>query len=681
MKNTLMLLNILCSAFLAFQIQPILAKSMLPIFGGGASIWTCTMLFFQGLLLMGYLHAYWLSKLKSVKAQLYLQLSLLFLSALFAPNLILSSSSPVVNASPELSILYLLLVQIGLPFYLLSSTGIMLQHWYSLKITNKKQVYPYYAWSNLGSLSALLAYPFVFELYLGLAQQKVLWLLIYLGFVLINGGLIGLMIKDPKLVQRPKLSNPSNPISKLQIFLWVALAGSGVLVLLSTTHLLTLNITPMPFLWVLPFSLYLGSYILSFLPYAIYQRSYWIPLLLFSFAAAILMFFFGSQFNSLAQIFMYNFILFVVCMVCHAELRQHCPDTQHLTLFYLCIAVGGVIAGIAISLLAPVLFTKITEYPLSMLLVYLLIGLSFVISHAKECQLKIWPIAAGTLSLVGLVVVYVNLDKAYSRFDIASARNFYGYLSVKDVQQDQQTIRHLVDGTTIHGSANLTRPHSTKQGYYAADSGIAKAIHFAQQQASMKMAVIGLGAGVLASYGRSADSITFYEINPNVAEFALQYFDYLELSAAQTEVVIGDGRLTLSQQFSQTGSQKFDLLVIDAFSSDAIPIHLLTLEALQLYWQHLNNDGLLVLHVSNNHIDLHPVIATLAHKLNKKLYRFNSGSNQIGDFASQWLILSNNLAFERSYGRYNKWVNPRPSHTANLLWTDDYNTLLAVIKI
>jgi hypothetical protein len=681
MRKYLFLLNILTSAFLLFQIQPILAKGILPTFGGGASVWTTSMLFFQALLFLGYFHAYCLSLLRSVKLQLIIQLTLLLISAGIVSNLLQQVAIEDISSAPEMSILSILFIQIGLPFYLLSSTGVLLQHWYTQYTVKKSSAYPYYAWSNLGSLAALLTYPFLLETYLGLANQKLLWLILYSFFLLINAALIVSIYRDKSILRISKVRLSINKSKRSHLFLWISLPAAGVMVLLSTTHLLTLNITPMPFLWVLPLSLYLVSYILSFSKYNLYSRSYWLPMFLFCIFAALLMFFLGSQFNSLSQILMYSLILFVTCMVCHGELRQHTPGAENLTLFYLCLAAGGFLGGMLVTLIAPIVFIKLTEYPITMLLIYLLVGISYFVSRSITNLPKSKFFTAWSMGLVGLVVSFLVLDKAYTRFDIISARNFYGYLTVKDVHIGQQISRRLVDGTTVHGSQNLTKAREPIKGYFGSNTGISIAIKYVQRQSIMKMAVIGLGAGVLADYGRNADQIDFYEINPNVNRFANTYFDYLPNSVAKTDVILGDGRLSLESELRQLGSKQLDLLVIDAFSSDAIPTHLITLEAFHLYWQHLRENGLLVMHITNNHIDLKPVISALADDLNKHVQIFKSYSNDLGNYASEWLVISDNLEFINLTESKRNSTKLVIAEGDKILWTDDFNNLLSVIKI
>lgn len=676
LRAHLILINIVMSAFLLFQIQPILAKQLLPLWGGGAAIWTSCMLFFQGALLLGYLHAFGLSLIKNLNVQLLIQTILLLLSLILLPHLFWEWNDKPVSSFPEVSIVTILLIHIGLPFFILSSTGVILQHWYAYLSSDSKQPpYGWYAWSNIGSLIALLGYPFIVENHFTLLMQKQLWAGLYCVFVMSNITLMSIFYRNARHISQPRIAILKNITSrKRPVTLWIALSAAGCMMLLSTTHSLTLNISSLPFLWVLPLSLYLMSYILVFSKYKLYTRQRWIPMFVFCLFAALLMFFVGSQFNTICQIIMYVLILFVACVVCHGELFKSAPSSEHLTLFYLCISLGGFIGSLLISFVAPLVFQNLAEYPASVYFIYILLGASLL---AKQ-PLKFKPVIPLTwaIGLLLIPVLFVQLDQAYTRYDIANTRNFYGYLSVKDVQIDNTISRRLIDGTTIHGIQIMQDSNKETTGYYDADTGIAVAIKHAQKQQQMTMAVIGLGAGVLASYGRSADTIHFYELNPDVKYLAETYFDYLSQSPAKIDITLGDGRISM-QNYPR---KDIDLLVIDAFSSDSIPVHLLTQEAISLYWQRMTKDGLLVIHISNNHLDLYPIIASIAKHMGKQSYLFKSTSTKTGQYQSEWVVMTNNQQFNASSEVARKAVKMHISTQQEIVWTDQFNSLLPLIK-
>lgn len=675
MRKYLFIINLSTSAFLLFQIQPIIAKTILPFFGGGASVWTACMLFFQGLLLLGYLHAYSVSLLKNLKWQWLIQVTLLILSLAAMPLLLKPSSLSIDSGQPQLNILILLLTQIGLPFFLLSSTSILLQHWYARQTHKLGATYSLYSWSNLGSLTALVSYPFLIENNFTILTQKIIWLFLYSCFVLNQLSLIWWLYccksRVKQLIRPETLKNKVEPIRILQ---WLAFAATGCMVLLGTTQMLTLNISPMPFLWVLPLGIYLVSYILVFSGFQFYVRIYYYPLFGFCLIAALLMFFLGSQFSSLSQILMYLFILFISCMICHGELRLLAPHTDNLPLFYLVVAAGGLVGSLFVSLWAPAIFTSLTEYPIAIFCVYIMAASSIRKKHRKHDL--IW-----TLGLFTLPVAYLLLHNAYSRFDIANTRNFYGYLSVKDVATEQGVSRRLVDGSTLHGSQSMQTTSSSTVGYYAENTGISIAIQHSQQQANMQMAVIGLGAGVLAKYGREGDAITFYEINPAVKNFAQTYFTYLADSPADIDITLGDGRMSLQNKLTHSPASKLDILVIDAFTSDAIPIHLLTYEAFQLYWQHLKENGLLVMHISNNHLDLKSVIYTLGKEFNKQSLFFKTYQTSTTNYGSEWMVITSNKSFVSTPAVLRHAIKFEIKDDAKFHWTDDFSSVLSVLKL
>jgi spermidine synthase len=455
---------------------------------------------------------------------------------------------------------------------------------------------------------------------------------------------------------------------------WLAFAATGCMVLLGTTQMLTLNISPMPFLWVLPLGIYLVSYILVFSGFKFYVRIYYYPIFGFCLMAALLMFFLGGQFSSLSQILMYLFILFISCMICHGELRLLAPHTDNLPLFYLVVAAGGLLGSLFVSLWAPAIFTSLTEYPIAIFCVYIMAASSISKKHRKHYL--IWAVGLFTLP-----VAYLLLHNAYSRFDIANTRNFYGYLSVKDVATEQGISRRLVDGSTLHGSQSMQTISPSTVGYYAENTGISIAIQHSQQQANMQMAVIGLGAGVLAKYGRKGDVITFYEINPAVKKFAQTYFTYLTDSSADIDITLGDGRISLQNKLTHSPANNLDILVIDAFTSDAIPIHLLTYEAFQLYWQLLEENGLLVIHISNNHLDLKPVIYTLGKEFNKQSLFFKTYQTSTTNYGSEWMVITSNMNFVSTPTVLKHAIKFEIKKDATFHWTDNFSSVLSVLKL
>ncbi|MEP1554670.1 MAG: integral membrane-like protein [Paraglaciecola sp.] len=697
MRYFLFLITIITSAFLLFQIQPILAKNLLPTWGGGSSVWTTSMLFFQSMLLLGYAHAFCLSFIKNVKSQLTLQALFLLFSLSLIPSLLKTPPYLTKISSPEASILVSLFLEIGVPFYLLSSTGVLLQHWYSKHCQQETSAYPFYAWSNLASLIALLSYPFLIEPYIGLAQQKLIWSYTYFGFVIFNLILILNLYRQqhfavfkPLTYKNSQTSSDKHsnltpehfntPTLKSKV-LWMVLPLLAVVLLLSITQLLTLNISPSPLLWIVPLSLYLLSYIIGFSNLNIYQKGPWLTLFPFCVLASLLMFFFGSHFNSLSQIAMYNFILLVVAVICHGELRKIAPSSHDLPRFYLYVALGGMLGGVFVSIIAPHLFKQLTEFPIAIFGIFLILGVIYFPQPTKTLNAKGM---AWCLGLLILPASYYALSHVYTRYDIANIRNFYGYLSVKEVETEHGISRRLVDGTTVHGEQLFNTAIDSTKIYYGPNTGINLALKHVQQRTSINMAVIGLGAGVLAGFGRPSDHLTFYELNPAVKYLAESQFDYLKNTQADTQIVMGDGRVSLTKALIRPKAKQsknlLDVLIIDAFTSGAIPSHLLTLEAYEIYWKHLKDKGLLVIHTSNNHVDLVPLLFALAENDNKTASYFNTSNVSKYDYGSEWVVITNDKSFKAS-ARTNLIEKTLKNHTSNqLIWTDDFNSLLPIMK-
>lgn len=676
-------LTIFLSAALLFLVQPMLAKQLLPYFGGGAAVWTACMLFFQSLLLAGYGYAHLLSRYLAPKNQRRVHSSLLALALASLPLLWQANINPDVLLSPLAAILLLLSLTVGLPYLLLSATGPLLQHWFASRFPLRSP-YRLYALSNLGSLGGLLAYPFVVDPLFSLNEQRQYWVL---GFVLFALTCLLLMWRELGQLSAA-IRAVSARLNKRFTLRWLALSACGVVLLLAVTQQLTQNVPPVPFLWVLPLSLYLLSYIVVFNKPAWYQRGLWLYLFCLSMVFGLLLFYLGRQFDLISQLLLYLTILFSGCMLCHGELARLKPEPQYLTGYYLLLAAGGVLGSAAVNLLAPLLFDQYWEFLLVLLAIYLL--LLWPDSGAKpRWQQGLW--LSGGL-LFGLSII--GLEWQLGQHNVYSERNFYGSLVVRDLTiideaGNGQQQRQLIDGTTSHGAQYLKQPLSgTAQSYYRPGTGAALALqHFLpaaptrniSQLQQRRYGLVGLGAGALAVYGRPGDSMVFYELNPAVIKVATEYFSYLADSPATVDIVPGDARLTLAAQLAQQGSQQFDVLVLDAFSSDSIPQHLLTIEAMQLYWQHLQSDGVLAVHVSNNYLDLTSLLRNQAATLGLAAYFIATEAQGINP-AAQWVLITANQRFI-SQPVIQHALSPWPSPlNPDVSWTDQRSNLLQVLK-
>lgn len=684
----LYILTILLSAFLLFQIQPMIAKVILPLFGGGAAIWTACLLFFQGLLLLGYLYAHGLSQIKQFKHQLLIHGSLLLLSTLTLPTALSVSAMSIetLSSTPLSDIIWLLATAIGLPYFTLSATGPLIQRWQGLAKTDTLP-YKLYSVSNVGSLVALISYPFLFEPWFTLSSQGQLWSLSYGVLVLLFMALIGHLFKQHHSISLNMASEKAEKSAQSPIIpvLWLLLSALGVMLLVSTTNAMTQNIPPVPFLWILPLCLYLITFIICFHSPQWYVRWYWLALFILSAFAAVLMFFIGSQFDLLSQTLVYAFILFTACMICHGELVNLKPDTVRLTQFYLFMSLGGFLGSVFVSIIAEQIFVQFTEFPLAIWLTLAAFIVCFSIEN-KPLKIKKWLINSGLVTSLALLgALFIEMQIQFDKHDVAKVRNFYGLLKVVDVEINGEQERRLIDGTTSHGTQSLAPSQSqVAKSYYRKDTGVALALEkllpVGLAFEPLNVGIIGLGAGTLAAYGKPQEYYKFYELNPAVKDFAQQHFSYLKDSKAITDIAIGDGRAILQKELKEYGSQAFDVLVVDAFSGDAIPTHLLTQEAFELYWQHIKRKGILALHISNTHLDLTALTRSLASTVNKQAIYIKTQADNNNENDAQWVLITNNQQFLSSYS-VRQFITPWPENAMKeVLWTDDYTNLLSVLK-
>ncbi|MCF6439323.1 fused MFS/spermidine synthase [Pseudoalteromonas luteoviolacea] len=662
-------LIILLSAFLLFQIQPILSKEQLSQFGGGASVWSAGLFFFQACVLLGYLYIHLIRHLR-LQWQIALHLTLLIMAMTVTYTHVEKSILDMLP--PTWSVVVALAAQIGPIFIMLSTTSVLLQKWYCL-VNQSPVPYHWYAISNFGSLVALLTFPFIFEVYFGLTTLKEFWFLALLVLVTLFFLLKTLLIQK---IFQGKCINQIKPATVIfnNHFLCISLAALSSLLLSSTTFMINVNIPPMPLTWLMPLAIYLITFIIAFsLP--VRNRSFYsYSALIFATLAGILMYFLGSKFNAVAQFSMYGLILLICTFSCHRELRRIAPNHYSMTSFYVCIAFGSVLGSLTSSIIAPATFNLPIEYPLTLIAIFSLhIYLCTQSSVSKYIKFGYMSVFMSTICGFGL------LNNAYTNLNVITERNFYGMLTVKDITINNTIERRLIDGTTIHGY-ELMNDISSDKGYYHQSTGIAKAIEILQANGPINMGIIGLGAGVLAQYGKKHDTITFYELNPAVFDVAKKYFSYLDNSLASINVKIGDGRQLVAKEISQSIFQQ-DAIVIDAFTSDVIPTHLLTVEAFELYWQRMHNNGVLVMHISNNHIDLMPIMASQSLRFDKSLLLFDYQGDENSQLGSKWAIMTSNEEFLRSMPVSTLIDRYAFTNQSTAQWTDEKHSLLPYIKL
>jgi hypothetical protein len=672
-------LTIFASACLLFLVQPLAAKLLLPWFGGSAAVWITCLLFFQAGLLLGYLYAHLLSNRLALKTQAFSHAALLTLSLAALPILPNAIWQPHVGADPTWPLFGALATSVGLPYLLLASTTPLLQSWYA-NAHRGALPYRYFALSNAGSLLALLSYPALIEPRLTAHQQAETWSIGFVSFAALCVATAFLARRSSPPAQRASPAHtPKSPLSKTQIALWLSLSACASTLLLVVTNLLTQNVAPMPLLWVLPLGAYLLSFILCFESDRWYKRIVFLPLVLPALgclAAAIKAL--ENQTITLA-VPLFTGALFVCCMGCHGELARLRPPAAQLTAFYLFVAAGGALGGLFVALLAPHLFPAVYEYPIALVACPIALLAALWREHKRgakpDLSLAVWLAAlAATLVLAGYAgrETWRNLRDAR-----LLVRNFYGALRVDDLTDYHRKIRELTHGTIIHG-VQFRNPLFRHQPttYYAFTSGIGLTRNALSSSGPLRMGVVGLGAGTLAAYGRGGDTIRFYDINPAVVRIAQTQFTYLADCPAHVDIVLGDARLSMARE----PSQRFDILVIDAFSGDSIPVHLLTREAFQIYWRHLKPNGVLAVHISNHYLDLAPVVKLAAEQFHKQAWQIDNESDDPAEvYTSTYVLVSNRPGFfdQPLFSGQLIRIDAPPHLRA---WTDDYSNLWQILK-
>lgn len=697
---------VFAGAILVFQIQPIAGKFLLPAFGGGASVWTACLFFFQSMLLAGYSYAYALTATLKPGGQAIVHGALILLSVLFLPLSFAAAGSAISTSNPGAAIWIVLLATLGFPFTVLASTAPLIQRWSSITQPGRSP-YRLYALSNAGALLALVTYPLLIEPNMSLRSQAITWSTGYVAFVLSSLGSCRLIWQRRRRTpdQAPVVSVEADrdaihaAIAPGAAALTVLLSAGGVVMLLAITGQITQNVAPVPFLWILPLIVYLLTYIICFSGERCYDRAIWGSLFIVACSTLIILDFFGSSFDIVPVVSTWLLVLLCICMVCHGELYRLRPVPQGLGIYYLLIALGGALGGALVSIVAPTVFTRYWEALAGVYVIYLAFGLTVFRdfrrlretkalrdSSSLAALLERWTprlFAIGWISGVFLFpAVVVALHNLIPSYDVASSRNFYGVLNVRDVVGDDLPRRILVDGTTIHGFQLLDQARSNvPTSYYSANTGIGLVMsNVARQGGSLRVGIVGLGVGTLAAYGKLSDEFRFYELNPSVVDLAHRHFSFLQDSPATIDITLGDARISMEQELRESGSRQYDVLVIDAFSSDAIPVHLLTLEAHQLYWSHLRPGGVLAFHVTNNYLDLAPVVANVAAVLGKEALQVTAPVDTGVSSTADWvLVAATQVELERDMvdGLVVTHLQPRAWER---IWSDDFSDLLGTIR-
>lgn len=668
-------------AFLLFQVQPIVAKAILPWFGGAPAVWTTCMLFFQSLLLAGYAYAHGSAGLLRPRGQAILHVLLLG-AALFAlPISPERQGAPAGSEPPVGAILGLLGRAVAVPYFLLAASSPLLQAWSAA--SRGGSPYRLYALSNFGSMLGLLSYPVAIEPWLTTRQQEQAWSIGFGVFALLLAASVRPLFGVPPggAARAPEADGP--PPTMGRRLLWLALPACASTLLLAVTNQVCQEVAVVPFLWILPLGLYLLSFILPFESDRWYSRSWGIPvlvlvLIVLTSAAAM-----GPRVGILYGVPVYAAGLFMCCLFCHGELAARRPSPRHLTSYYLLISLGGVLGGVFVSLLAPFLFRGFDEIYVGLIACgALAAGFSWtdpagiIAGRRMTSPMQLW--LAG---VVGVIVVVFGMRLAQrGRPGLREFRNFYGILRVADLPDPDGagTIRFLTHGGTRHGQQFMDPGRRRiPTTYFARSSGIGILLDELAEAPPRRMGIIGLGAGILAAYGRPNDRIRFYEINPQVIEVARRDFTFLSDSRAAIEVVRGDARLSLERE---TSEPPYDVFVVDAFSSDAIPVHLLTEEAFRLYARRLTPGGVLALHVSTRHLDLGPLVAALAASIGKSAWEIHTPEDvEHGIMDARWILVSSDRSILERPKIHAAGKPPAAGAAPPRLWTDDYSNLLRVL--
>jgi len=702
------------SASLVFLVQPLIGRLFLPVLGGSPAIWNTTLAFFQAALLVGYGYAHLLQRLGPVRRQLTVHLAVLALAALSLPLAPSSLLGPPWEGAPSIWLAVMLALTIGAPFAVLSATAPLLQAWYARFITpteKGREVYALYAASNLGSLLALAAYPIVVEPLMGLTMQAMVWSLAYGGFGLL---LLGLGLRIWRLPEKPRAvqaGDAAAPISWRDRASWVLLAAAPSSLLVGVTAHLTADVASAPFLWVIPLELYLLTFVIAFRGRAEGPGKILKMLQIVGVAAAVLLLA-DPNFPWVQQLAVHLAAFFVATLVCHQTLAARRPQPARLTEFFLLMSFGGVLGGSFNAFIAPNLFDRVWEYPAVLVLSCLAgralgarrwsigeIGLflsalvwiapllvsDLVLPGILRTILALAPVTVALIlqhrglavaALLGAVALAAEIQ-GFGRYE-EHHRSFFGvtHLTRVTVPGMGQT-RIMVHGTTLHGAQALDPEQRCRAtAYYAPTTAIGTVFRIEQTaKPALRFGAVGLGTGTVATFVRANDEMRFFEIDPMIARISLNpdNFSFVgECAQGPVSLVLGDARLSLTRE----PAGAFDLLLIDAFSSDSVPTHLLTVEALREYMRVVAPDGVVLLHLSNRNLELTGPAAAAAQAIGAHALRgvhwIEAGVSSYVEAGGEVMVLAHDPAVLDRYRYRPEWPVPEPSRRP---WTDDYTNV------
>jgi SAM-dependent methyltransferase len=664
--------TIFLSAFLLFLVQPLIAKQILPWFGGSAAVWTTCLLFFQSVLLAGYAYADATVRWLKPRHQVTLHVVLLVVSLATLPIVADASWKPTGNEDPIPRILALLAFAIGLPYLMLSSTTPLLQAWYWRRYRSEVP-YRLFALSNFASLLALLGYPLMVEPWFGGLQAAKYWSALYAVFAIACAATAIVSVRAMAAREEPeeKARVAAPPVAAGTLLLWLTLAALGSALLLAITNHITQNVASVPFLWVIPLALYLITFIICFDHPRWYQRKVFLPLL---WVLVPLMGYMSDSLNLEQAVPLFCAGLFVGCMFCHGELSRLKPDPSHLTLFYLMISLGGALGALLVAIAAPLALSGYYEMQIALVL---LVTLSLIRVFKEMLEVRV--VAAASVAVVAYFAW--SSIQLYGEGVRMMERDFYGVVRTKD-RNEVFPLRAMYHGPINHGGQLLDPKLSMKPStYFGPTSGYGR-VFASLPPGPRRVGVIGLGAGALAAYAGKGDHWVFYEIAPTVVNVAQKEFTFLQqsLAAESTEIVLGDGRLALERE----KTRNYDVLAIDAFSGDSIPMHLLTREAFEVYARHLKPDGVMVFQATNRFVDIMPVIRRLADEAGFLTAHvadapdYSEGFEYWYSGTDQVIVTRNRKLLESKIVK--DGGGPAPQRPELPVFTDDYYNLLRILK-
>jgi len=667
-----------------------IGKVILPWFGGTPAVWSTLMLIFQVLLTGGYAYAAWL--IRRVKRTSLVHTALLIVAVIVlvirgfageSPILPSISASTQNTSSPILEITGLLFSSIAFPFFILASNGPLIQAWFS-RVQQDRPYARLYALSNVGSLLGLLTYPVLTEPNFSLRLQGQIWFIGFLFFGLLTCWIA--FYSGRAAIPLPGMSLPHSvktdgfPSFSL-MSLWLGLSATASLFLLSVTNQISQEVAVIPFLWIVPLTIYLLSFIVTFSDDRAYNRKFYSFLFIVSAIVVLFVMLNATKLHVYWQIFAYCLLLFAACMLCHGELHLLRPSAEHLTGFYLMVSMGGAFGGIFVSLIAPLIFNGYWEFFVGLALLISILVTILRSDHDYTARARF------VFTVFVLVTAMLMVLSTYFSGALFTRRNFYGVIRVREiiVHGSNEPAYVMAHGITVHGLQFINpEMRDLPTTYYVSQAGAALAIlNHPRYGNGLRVGMLGVGAGTLTAYGQPGDLYRLYEINPVVIDLAEGYggyFSFVRDSQADVTVIPGDARISLQRELDRGKAQSFDVLVLDTFSSDAIPIHLLTKEAFALYLAHLAPDGIIAAHITNLHLDLQPVFWRLAKYYGLSMAQVNYAGDSNGGYASLWILLSRDPALLQIPAVKEHSIDLNGYSTSIQLWTDDYSNLFQILK-